>query len=77
MKYSEIKLSRIKGVKDLHIVNWKILMKVAKKDKQVESVPCSWVRKKLILLSCLLYSKPSIDSVQTLLKYQQVFFPQK
>lgn len=45
MKYLEIKLLRIKGVKDLYIVNWNILMKAVEEDKQIESISCSWVRK--------------------------------
>ena len=63
-----------KETKDLYIENYKSLMKEIKEDtNRWGNIPCSWIGKS-ILWKWLYYPKQSIDSMQSLSRYQWYFF---
>ena len=70
-KYLGINLP--KETKDLHIENYKTLMKEIKEDtNRCRNIPCSWMRRINIVKMSIL-PKQSIDSVQSLSSYQWYF----
>ena len=62
-----------KETKDLYRENYKILMKEVKDDTdRWRNIPCSWIGT-INIVKMNLLPKQSIDSMQSLLKYQQYF----
>ena len=60
-----------KETKDLHIENYKTLMKEIKEDtNRWRNIPCSWIGR-INIVKWLYYPKQSIDSMQSLSSYQQ------
>lgn len=72
MRYLGINLT--KEVKDLYSVNKKTLMEEIEEDtNKWKGIPCSWIGTIGIMLKYPYYQKPSIDSTQSLLKFQWHF----
>ena len=62
-----------KETKDLYTENYKTLMKEIKDDTdRWRNIPCSWIGT-INIVKMNLLPKQSIDSMQSLLKYQQYF----
>ena len=71
IKYLGINLP--KETKDLYIENYKTLMKEIKDDTdRWRNIPCSWIGT-INIVKMNLLPKQSIDSMQSLLNYQQYF----
>lgn len=71
IKYLGINLT--KKIKDLYSKNYKTLLKhIEEHTNNLKDILCSWIRK-ISIVKCLYYSKPSIDSMQSLSKFQWHF----
>ena len=63
-----------KETKDLHIENYKTLVKEIKEDtNRWRNIPCSWIGRINIVNMSIHYPKQSIDSMQSLSNYQWYF----
>ena len=68
IKYLGINLTE--EVKDLYSENYTTLKKEIKEDtNKWKHVPCSWIGRINIIKMAILYPKPFIDSMQSLLEY--------